>query len=108
MVSRYDYFQASDVVDTDGEAWPDPLSVTYNDVQLTKAPPQYNLKDADITKFWLCMNRQYGIQYLDDILLNINAIPYLGMERPGDAIYLIEESDLRKFNTQKLGESEDY
>lgn len=108
MTSRYDYFSESDVTDTDGEAWPDPLSVTYNDVQLTKAPPQYNLTDADITKFWLFMKRQYGIQELDDILLNINAIPYLGMERPGDAIYLLELEDMKKFNTQKLGESEDY
>ena len=45
---------------------------------------------------------------MDDILLNINAIPYLGMERPGDAIYLVEMSDMEEFTTQKLGESEDY
>lgn len=108
MTSRYDFFADSQVTDTDGQAWPDPLSVTYNDVQLTKAPPQYNLKDADITKFWLFMNNRYGVQEMDDILLNINAIPFLGMERPGDAIYLVELSDLQKFNTQKLGESEDY
>lgn len=108
MKSRYDYYEDSQVTDTDGLAWPDPLSVTFNDVQLTKAPPQYNLKDGDITKFWLFMYNKYGSQEMDDILLNINAIPYLGMERPGDAIYLVGMSDLEAFNTQKLGESEDY
>lgn len=108
MKSRYDYFTDSNVVDIDGQAWPDPLSVTYNDVQLTKAPPQHILTDAEITKFWLFMKNQYDLQEMDDILLNINAIPYLGMQRPGDAIYLITLEDMINFNTQKLGESEDY
>lgn len=108
MKSRYDYYKESQVLDIDGEAWPDPLSVSFNDIQLTKAPPQYQLKDGDITKFWLFMEKYYNRQDMDDILLNINAIPYLGMERPGDAIYLVEMSDMEAFTTQKLGESEDY
>ena len=54
------------------------------------------------------MKDHYGLQEMDDILLNLNAIPFLGMERPGDKIYLVDINDMDKFNTQKLGESEDY
>ena len=73
MKSRYDYYEYSDQADKDGEQWPDPLSVSFNDVQLTKAPPLATIADIDITKFWLFMNKNYGMQEMDDILLNLNA-----------------------------------
>ena len=108
MKSRYDYYESSQQSGIDGEQWPDPLSVSFNDVQMTKAPTLVQITDADITKFWLFMKHHYDLQEMDDILLNLNAIPYLGMERPGDNLYLVDINDMEKFNTQKLGESEDY
>lgn len=108
MRSRYDFMEESKVVDIDNENYFDPLSVSYNDVQFTKVPPQSQVKDGDITKFWLYMKNNYNIQEMDDILLNINAIPYLGSLRPGDALYLVDINDLENFNTQKLGNAEDY
>lgn len=108
MASRYDFMSDSDVRDIDNENYYDPLSVTYNDVQFTKAPPAYRVKDADITKPWLLMNAQYGRQDMDDVLLTLNGIPYIGSLKPGDTIYFIDNNDLENFSTQKLGESEDY
>lgn len=108
MKSRYDYMEESKVVDIDNENYYDPLSVSYNDVQFTKVPIQAQVSDTDITKFWLFMNKNYGIEEMDDVLLNINAIPYVGSLRPGDALYLVDGKDLDNFNTQKLGNTEDF
>lgn len=108
MKSRYDYMNESSTTDIDNEKFPDPLSTTFNDIQLTKVPPQVQVTDVDITKFWLFMNKNYGMQEMDDILLNINGIHYLGSLRPGDALYLIDQSDIFNFNDQKLGGEEDF
>ena len=102
MTSRYDFMSESNVKDTDGEAFPDPLSVTYNDVQLTEIPKHVQMTSADLEKLWSWMYDMYGITYLDDILLNINNVPYIGTMRPGDVLFLIKASDLSKFATQKL------
>lgn len=98
----------SQVRDIDNENYFDPLSVTYNDVQFTKAPPAYTVKDADITKPWLMMWKNYGRQDKDDILLNLNGIPYIGTLMPGDTLFFVDGNDLDNFNTQKLGETENY
>ena len=108
MRSRYDYMKESNTVDIDNEKFPDPLSTTFNDIQLTKVPPQIRVTDSDITKFWLFMNKYYGMQEMDDILLNINGIHYLGSLRPGDALYLIDSNDIENFTEQKFGDAEDF
>lgn len=108
MKSRYDYMEESKVVDIDNENYYDPLSVSYNDVQFTKVPIQVQVKDPDITKFWLFMHKNYDMEEMDDVLLNINAIPYVGSLRPGDALYLVDGKDLDNFNIQKLGNTEDF
>lgn len=107
MISRYDYMSESEVKDTDGERFPDPLSVTYNDVQLTSYPQHTQLTSKDLEKFWYFMVDAYGRTDLDDILLNINNVPYVGMLKPGDVLYLVSENDLEKFSTQKLVGQED-
>lgn len=107
--TRYDFMSESTVTDSkDNELYPDPLSVTYNDIQFSSIPPYKQVTSADISKFWYFMYKNYGIVELDDILLNINAIPYIGNLAPGDILFLITENDLRNFNTQKLaGEGEE-
>lgn len=100
--------EESKVVDIDNENYYDPLSVSYNDVQFTKVPTQAQIRDPDITKFWLFMKKNYDKEEMDDILLNINAIPYLGSLRAGDAVYLVDYNDLDNFNTQKMGNAEDF
>ena len=50
MRSRYDYLKESHTVDIHNEKFPDPLSTTFNDIQLTKVPPQIRVTDPDITQ----------------------------------------------------------
>lgn len=108
MANRYDFMEESDVRDIDNVAYYDPLSVSFNDVQLTSAPDAVRIADKDITKIWLFMRDNYGVQDEDDILLELNEIPYRGMLKPGDTLYLISKNDLDNFATQKLGSSEDF
>ena len=97
MKSRYTYMDASSVQDIDKEQYPDPLSIQYNRFYTDYNIAPQQLSSVDIAKFFNFMQRQYGIQELDDILLSYNGVPYIGMLEPGNAIYLLKIDDLTKF-----------
>lgn len=88
---------ASSVQDIDKEQYPDPLSIQYNRFYPTYNVLSQELSSADIAKFFNFMQRRYGIQELDDILLSYNGVPYIGMLEPGNALYLLDIEDLTKF-----------
>ena len=90
------------VVDTDGEKFPDPLTAPYNNVQFTQIPGIKQVSDADIVKFWMFMVKEYNMQELDDVLLSLNQVPYIGYLEPGDSILLIDSNDIKNFANQKL------
>lgn len=102
MESRYSYFEESEIEDIDNEKWPDPNSINYDIIQLTKIAPPKLLSSADISKFSLWMEKTYGLTELDDILLNINGIPYIGTLEPGNVICLVDPDDLRGIKTRFL------
>lgn len=101
MRSRYDFMSPSKTHDEDGQAYPDPLSVVYTNSQLTSLPDKAMLSSADLDKFWLFMHKQYGSSDLDDILLTLNGVAYIGDLEPGDVIYKISQEDLLGFNSYK-------
>lgn len=103
MFSRYTEMRASKVKDRiDQELYPDPLSVNYNNTQMSQIPKLRSLSETDIRRFWIFMIKQYEtIAEADDILLTLNNIPYRGLLQPGDNIYLIDISDLHHFNKQQ-------
>lgn len=107
MKSRYDYMEESQVTDNDKERFPDPLSVTYNDIQFSQLPTTAILTEGDINKFWLYMHRNYSMVEMDDVLLNINGIPYIGTLNPGDIFFNVNAKDLSKFAEQKIAGMED-
>lgn len=96
----------SEVADIDNQKWPDPLSVTYNDVSFKAVPTEARLSAADLDKFWLFMQKNYKRTDLDDILLNLNGIPYIGMEQPGDVILKLDIDDIQNFDIRKVSGSE--
>ena len=104
MFSRYDSMTSSNVVDEeDKEAYPDILSVNYNNTQLTQVPIKLEVNAAELKKFWVFMSNYYSYELAeaDDVLLTINNIPYLGLLSPGDSIYKIALDDLYHFNNSK-------
>lgn len=105
MSNRYDYMKESVVTDIDMETFPDPLTVRYNNTKLTKIPAEHAVQIGDITKFWYSMTKQYGSPDMDDVLLSLNGIKYIGDLKPGDIIYYLNSDDLTNFNNQPLEEN---
>ena len=103
MFSRYNVMSESEVLDSDDKLpYPDPLTINYNDTQLTQMPKRRELSMPDIQRFWLFMIKQYrSVAEGDDILLTLNNIPYRGMLVPGDQLYVIDSADLYGFGTLK-------
>lgn len=94
MKSRYDFMKESSVQDEDGELYPDILSTDYSQLKLNSLPNIETITSADINRFWYFMYKKYGIEYYDDLLLNLNGIPYVGMLEPNDKIVMISLNDL--------------
>lgn len=109
MFSRYDAMRESVVQDSaDKESYPDPLSLNFNNFTLTKMPKRNVLGIADIDRFWLSYQRYYkDIAEGDDVLLSINNIPYRGMLRPGDAIYMPDKEDIYNVTEARSRSNED-
>ena len=101
-MNRYDFMKSSDQCDTDGETWPDPLSIRYNNIKLTTMPRSLNsgkgASAADIAKFWYTMYKYYGTSDLDDVLLSVNGIKYIGDMHLGDSLAMLDYNDLSAFN----------
>lgn len=96
MQSRYDLMKESSVQDIDGELYPDVLSLDYSKIEFNELPPINTITSADINRFWYFMFRNYGVAELDDLLLNLNGIPYIGMLEPNDKIVMIQLNDLKR------------
>jgi len=94
MKSRYDFMKESKVQDTDGELYPDILSMNYSEIKFQNLPEIETITSIDINKFWYFMYKKYGIEYYDDLLLNLNGIPYVGMLEPNDKLVMIPLNDL--------------
>jgi hypothetical protein len=108
MRSRYDYLKESKVQDEDKEFYPDVLSVSYDRGVLTQIPTLHRITEPDLAKFWKYMYEKYGQPEMDDILLNINGFPYLGMLKPGDELYEVKKEDLEGYiTTRRIGEDPD-
>jgi hypothetical protein len=101
LYSRYDLMtEADSAFDAeDGERYPDPLSVNYAKAKFTEIPHSVKVTQGDIHKMWLHMYNNYdGLKDHDDLLLNLNGFPYVGLMTPGDTLYEISKTDLENFN----------
>jgi hypothetical protein len=108
MKSRYDYMTPSVVQDDDTDFYPDILSLNYDQGTLTKIPTLHKLTVGDLNKFWYYMWTKYGQTDMDDVLLNINGFPYIGILQPGDELYELAPEDLTGYITVKrLGEDDE-
>lgn len=103
MFSRYDAMVESTVIDAvDQQVYPDPLSLNYNDISLSEIPKLREVAQQDLNKFWLFVLREYGTMAEgDDIILTINNVPYLGMLKAGDQIYLPAKDDVYSVRSLK-------
>lgn len=106
MQSRYDFMKDSKVTDKNGLCYPDPLSINFSNYAITEVPTLFQATAADISKFWKRMYEEYGVAELDDILLYMNGIGYIGMLEPGSVLYKFDMKDIKNFNANKRKEVE--
>ena len=99
MKSRYTFMKESSVIDKeDQQQYPDPLSISYNNYKPYYELISHEMTSTDLAKIFNMMQREYGVQELDDVLLSYNGVPYIGMLEPGNSIYLLKIEDLSKFS----------
>lgn len=90
MYSRYDcMWEGNSRDEVDNEFYPDPLSVDFESVlkATNKMPDGFELNKADLKKFWVAYYKATGKTEYDDVILQLNDVPHVGMLEPGDVIY---------------------
>jgi hypothetical protein len=98
MESRYDLMSKSTITDSeDNVAYPDPLSVNWNDFTLSSSPYLKTLQERFIHRPWLLTYQMYEVSHWDDILLTLNNIPYKEYLEAGDDFFIPTAQDISKF-----------
>lgn len=85
MRSRYSFMKASTYRDIDGNFFPNPASVNFNNLQASKTTP-IELTEYSCEKFWIVPHNLYNVFEFDDVLLSINKIPHKNFLKPGDVL----------------------
>jgi len=88
------------IKDIDGETFPDPLSLNFNDLKLTTAPYKKRLEARHAVRPWLVMYEMFNITEQDDILLTMNGASWKSLLDPGDEIYIPTQEDISSFITR--------
>lgn len=79
MNSRYDMMIESPVVDIDMEAFPDPLNMNYSKFVFTDPPNQVSPTQQMLQKPYLIAYSLYQMACYEDVVLDINNIPHIGL-----------------------------
>lgn len=95
MVSRYQYMSASSVKDENQNNFPDPLSLNYNNISISKKPDIIFANEGDIKYLWRTTNKVYGTPALDDVVLTLNGYPHKNFLKEGDPIIFPSADDIR-------------
>lgn len=95
---RYNFFKNSEVLDIDGTPFPDPLSYKNKDateIEVSKSSFK-SLNELDIRALWILLkNRGYTDLGTEDVLLNLNQVPYVGMLEVEFPLYIPSEASLQ-------------
>lgn len=99
--SRYDYMTEGVTNDNVlGSAYPDPLSLNYNELELSSIPENDVLSSEDIIFMWREVEDIYGIASYDDMVLTLNGIPHKNFLTAGHKIYFPSISDMENSFSQ--------
>jgi hypothetical protein len=98
MISRYSMMKESSVIDTgDNESYPDPLSFSYQDFIYSQPPIILEPTDQLQQKPYILTNAYYSQAAYDDIVLDINNIPHLGLLFNYESVKFPVSEDLTSF-----------
>lgn len=89
------------VVDEEsGQAYPDPLTLDYNDLQITSDPIRDVMNDDKLSILWAEADKVYGNTIYDDMVLNLNGVMHKNLLEKGDPLYFPSSSDIRNSFTK--------
>ena len=92
MDSRYQYMKASSVRDINQNNFPDPLSLNYNNISLSKKPEILYVEESDIKYFWMVSNKVYGAP---ELALSLNGYSHKNFLEEGDPVIFPDKEDIR-------------
>lgn len=95
MDSRYQYMKASSVRDINQNNFPDPLSINYNNISLSKKPEILYIEESDIKYFWMVSNKIYGAPELEDVALSLNGYSHKNFLEEGDPVIFPDKEDIK-------------
>jgi hypothetical protein len=102
MVSRYDLMSESSSTDSyDNQSYPDILSFSYQNFNFTEPPIIFQPTDQLQQKPYVITNSYYGQPYYEDIVLDINNVPHIGMIFNYNQIKFPSSNDLMSFINNK-------
>lgn len=104
MRSRYDYMRPGVNTDVDGDQFPDPLTISYEDALEgnKKVPDSYRLNVVNLRKLWWKYYEATGQVDGDDILYNLNNIEHVGELEPEDQILLFDTTKVKQYDFKDL------
>ena len=98
MTSRYDLMLESSEIDpNDKQAYPDPLSVDFENFVFKEPPFIIEPTDQMASRPYLITYAIYKKAEYDDIILNINNVPHLSKIFDSDIIRYPTDTDLMEF-----------
>ena len=95
MDSRYQYMKASPVRDINQNNFPDPLSLNYNNIFLSKKPEIIYVEEGDIKYLWMVSNRIYGAPELEDVALSLNGYSHKNFLEERDPVIFPGKEDIK-------------
>lgn len=94
MQTRYLFMRPGSVLDEDGTAFPDPLTLNINNFKATETPQAVELTESEICYFWKIPYSIYGTPEFDDMILTLNGVPHRNQLEPEDIIYIPKKDDI--------------
>jgi len=92
--SRYTFMKPGSVTDEDGSAFPDPLTLNYNNFVASETLTPIELTEVGIQYFWREVGLIYGTPELDDVVLTLNGIPHINFLDDEDIILVPSQNDI--------------
>ena len=97
MKTRYDLYEQSKYKDIDGESFPDPLSINYNEFNMTNPAIFKKISYNGHRRFWLEYYMYYNFSDYFDILLTLNNLDYIENFNQGDGMFFPDSADIFNF-----------
>jgi len=97
LTSRYTTIKSSQQTDTQGNEYPDIMTLPIKNFKFTSQPLDVVLSQNDLIRFDALCYKVYGVAYYEDIVLWLNKIIDFHELQPGDILSFPSKRDIEKY-----------